>query len=870
MVATSLYLNSVAPVTALALTHTTVKVTWYSANPSTYTALRLVRNQYAFSETQEDGNILYEFNNEGGGGASPVHQFIDGTDSSLSTVNLVSGQYAYYTVWLLISDAWVNAGSAFVLVPKQHSVLANGVELKNTHMKVMELLPRVMTSTSNSPFDAVDKTSDLYKFIKGIALTYDEVLTYADLTVRSLPAKFIANNQVIPMMNDLGLRVTSTTPTVYKKNLISKAPYLFSIKGTAAALTNFVETFTGFNTTVSFSNNPNSKLGLVNLLLNPQDSNFYNGGLGFWNPVSGVTLSTESSADLPAAEQYSFRSGYRLKAITTSGIQANFRLGLPPSDAPATIRRNEALGYGIPVTAGTGYDFKYYCKVGSGTVSLTPFVSWFDQYGVSITTDNPSTSSPTTSWAKYSSSFTAPGKAITATAYTVGTSSTNTVITLPTGHGFDTSTNNKVWFEDEFLPFTGGFTISAYTSTSITIPYSAPSSTLVLVFSSGTTFTVGSGSLKYVVPGQTVTVTSGTGTLAGTTKVTAITGSNTFTVDTVPSVALSGAQISVDTYTVTKEFTVYKGTGSPIIKQPLAKYAVIGFKNNNVATTFYLSSIQFASSANSSSASFIEPRSIDVFLDPSKINYLIDPSFLGSGWSSSGTFSKTEDTTLTGVPYTSVNGTKGKMGKVVTSSSNTTPSTPDLKTAAATPITDNNTYYTFSIYIKGDAAYSLTLGLTDGVNSSEKVINVTTSWQRVYVNLYVTSISTGLTPYIYSNSASLATGGNGTRSAAQTFRVDNAQLEECASPSDYFDGNFINQGAFWSGASNASKSYLYVNKDQKLSELALHMTDWVPLNTTWMVRSQLGIEAIGAPITGTIDSGIGIPRSGGRGNLLLL
>jgi hypothetical protein len=222
MPALSIFTNSVAPVTALALTHSTIKITWYLPNPSSYKVIRLVRNQYAFSENQEDGEIIYEFNNAAGSGLSTVTTFTDGVDTNLSTVSLVSGQYAYYTVWLLINDLWINAGFVSVLLPKQHNTYANRTtSLKNSHMKVMELLPRVMTSTYNSPFDVIDTSSDLYNFMKGISLTYDEILTYADLTIKSLPAKYISDSMVLNAFTHFGLRITSVEPTFYKKKLIA-------------------------------------------------------------------------------------------------------------------------------------------------------------------------------------------------------------------------------------------------------------------------------------------------------------------------------------------------------------------------------------------------------------------------------------------------------------------------------------------------------------------------------------------------------------------------------------------------------------------------------------------------------------------------
>jgi hypothetical protein len=254
---------------------------------------------------------------------------------------------------------------------------------------------------------------------------------------------------------------------------------------------------------------------------------------------------------------------------------------------------------------------------------------------------------------------------------------------------------------------------------------------------------------------------------------------------------------------------------------------------------------------------FIEARCIDVYLEPSKINYLSNPSFSidATGWTSNtgagGTLTNLETSTLVGVPYSSV----GKMAKVVTSSSSSSVNQPDIRTLAAVIIPTSNSYYTFSIYIKGDAPYTLKLGLNNGGSRiKETTINVTTSWQRFSVTMYVTNAGSGLYPFIY-----------GTRSAAQTIRLKYAQLEETQKATDYFDGSFTNQEAFWSGASNASKSYLYVNKTQKMSEISVHLNDWVPLGSVWMLRSYYGIEAIGLPSVSVAEeftSGYYLPNGG--------
>jgi len=842
-----------------------------------YKTLRLVRNQQAFSETQEDGAVLYEFVNDPFLGDFVINTFTDGVDSTSSYTPLISGRYAYYTVWLLLEDSWVIGGKASVLLPKPHNdMILNTKVLKTSHDKFMDVLPKIYTTVDNTSTGALDTSSDLYKFLKAFSLTYDEILTLADLSIQQNTNRYMPDNIVQVATAAIGLRNTSTLATSYKKDLISKASSLFLRKGGADTLQSFVQTFTGYTTTVSSTISSGTKLGLYNLLLNPQDSSFHKGGLGNWKAVYGsggtsnITLIAEGSSDIVKTEKYSLQSPYRLQVVAGADALGEWRLGSStPKTTDNAATEIENLGYGIPVEPGTSYTFSFYAKVAATTGTIYPYIKWCDAYGKALSTDATSnTISLNTTWTKKSYTKTSPGYSVTANGYTA-TGTTVTITGLPSTHTFDSTTNNKIWIESNLVPFTGLFTITSYTSTSITFNYKYYEQSLTNVTSSGTTFTfTGLGNTAFLLPTQPVVITSGGGALNGVTRIVSITNDNTFVVDVAPTTNLSGSStIGVGLPTSVASFKVYKANSANTGKETEARFAMLGFTQTEGAKSYYLDAIQFNPGAVSD---FIEPRSVDIYVDPNKINYLVDPTFMGSGWSYAGGasspagYSNLEATTLMGIPYVSTS----KMGKIITGSSNSTAAAPDLKTTSPTPITNNNTYYTFSIYIKGDAAYSLTLGLTDGVNSKEKVINVTTSWQRVYVTLYVTSISTGLTPYIYSNSATPSTVngeavGNGARSSAQTFRVDDAQLEESRILTDYFDGDFANQGAFWSGSQYASKSYLYVNKNQKLSELAVHINDWVPLNTVWMVRSALGIEAIGVPSSSTTSSAD--PYTGGGG-----
>jgi hypothetical protein len=563
-------------------------------------------------------------------------------------------------------------------------------------------------------------------------------------------------------------------------------------------------------------------------------------------------LAVENSTDVPLTDQYAFKSPYRLKVVTANnGTQSNFRLGTTTQ----TTSKYVAIAQGIPVSPGEEYSFSWMGKFGTGTAAaLTPYIIWCDAYGDTIDTVNGTASGPTSSWTRSTFTSTAPGKQVTAISYTVGASTTSISTSAP--HGF--TAGDVVVIEDEDFPYKGIYTTAAGTTAStIVIPAYRAAVSLSSVSSSvsGTryTFTLGSGNTELVKQGQLVTITSGTGTLGGTTRVLLVTGNNTFVVDVQPSVALSGATISLGAYTVTSTFKVFKANAAGTAKESAAKYALLGFKQAARASTFYIDAIKFSLSEYTE---FVEARCIDVYVEPSKINHIPNPSFrtvLGWDSLSSGTLSVIA-TDITGLPRPNL--ITGRLQIVSTSSSTTNFGNADLKRIIVTDLKKG--YHTFSIYVKGTTTSILRIGIatTDTVPTSvEKDITVTTEWQRFSISIYMNNTTyPELTVYLC-----------GTDSVGETYWVENAQLEEGQKATDYFDGAFNKQGAQWIGGYDTGKSYLYVNKEQKMSELAIHMNDWVPLNMTWMIRSAFGIEAVGIPSLTTISSNTPYSDNSGGG-----
>jgi hypothetical protein len=388
---------SVSPFTATALDYGVISLQW-SAPAGGYAAFRLLRNQDAFSETVEDGIVLYEefdINLDENGdeittGVVSISSLID--SAALDVPRVTDGKYAYYTVWLLkASDkVWYQAGQAYVLAPNPHPTIApDKSTFKTTHQKFMDLIPRVFSSESHAPIDEPDYNSDLSVFLKGFSFTIDEFLSELDSLLPNHQELRTSPEIVSVKANQLGLPEEGLLSLRNQKKILRDALYVYSTKGTATALNTVAEDLTGYAVNVSVSEN---------LMLSAQDSTFYK-GLGFWLSQGSCTLSLEDVTPV-TNEPLSIDSMYSAKVIAADASAA-ITNGM---DAPVTK--------GVPVAAETSYSLSLYSKMGSSTGSFTTKIHWYDFQGTLISTSTGSATSVDTTWTKFTQTATSPADAV--------------------------------------------------------------------------------------------------------------------------------------------------------------------------------------------------------------------------------------------------------------------------------------------------------------------------------------------------------------------------------------------------------------------------------------------------------------------------
>ena len=357
-----------SPFTTMALDYSTLRVNW--SNPAAtattpFIGIRLVRNLDQFPEHAEDGKILLETR-----GTNPT---LLPTNKYFDDIDLPSGQFVYYKIWLLMSkdytDApleWLSAGETYGLVPLPHDTktpvntfktsLSNGA-LVNERIDKQVLLSTHDKFMGNLP--AIYHNDALSDFLKPFSFMLDEIMTYADITKPDLSGRK-TNPTVLNLQSfQLALPLESGGVTRAQKKLVRDAIWTYSRKGTPAGLERFVENITGYSSTITV---------LPNLLLSMQDASFYK-GVGGWKASSGVTLTAEQSTVPTAGSSDVIYDTEWVGKVVTSTTNKSISLGV---DNP--------IINGIPVTELTLYSLKYYSKSVAGS-SMFAEIKFFDAQG---------------------------------------------------------------------------------------------------------------------------------------------------------------------------------------------------------------------------------------------------------------------------------------------------------------------------------------------------------------------------------------------------------------------------------------------------------------------------------------------------------
>lgn len=408
---------SASPLSVLALDYGVVALSW-GIPTGDYDWFRVVRNQSHFPENQEDGVVLVDDTSV----SANYNTFIDGQTPSFQSVSLSQGSFAHYSIWVRKSGdgSWVEAARNYCLIPKDHgdtfSYNQSTYSDNTTHQKVLELIPKIFTSSTLSPLDEVDENSTLYRFLQAFSFTVDEMLTYADLAVPGIDISVTAPSMLATRLHHYGIYFADNLPSASYRALIRDAIYMYSNKGTTTGILTLIENLSGFNTTITSS---------PNLMPSIDSATFNDGNVGGWT-ATNCSIAYDSSTDVPTTEMYSQGTSGR-GLVTVSSTGAYISLGSTP------------FVNSFPVSPGYGYNLSFYVKA-SASRTVTPVIKLYDTMGNLVTTFTSSAKTVGTSWTKViSDTVVAPlwtsALANSYTNTTVG-SQTSYVFNMPNGHLF--------------------------------------------------------------------------------------------------------------------------------------------------------------------------------------------------------------------------------------------------------------------------------------------------------------------------------------------------------------------------------------------------------------------------------------------------
>jgi phage tail-like protein len=325
----------VDPMSCVVLNFLAVQVLWQDPTGD-FSRIRLVRNQTGFPEHSEDGIIIWEeFATEG---TVTRDDFIDGQENP--TQPITNGRPVFYSMFMYTSDdTWVLAGTVEDVMPSDHGM----------QKKMIDMIPKIYISKEQSPLAVPDTTSVLYNFIEGFSFTAEQFLTELDL-IR--PDNFIAgtpSSLLNAQKYNVGLSPEPTLAIKNQKQIIREAFYLYANKGTKNGIQTYAEVLTGYAPVVTLS---------TNLLLNVQDSTFYN-SVGNWT-ATNATL-TASTAQVPTTS-----SPNQMDTTYTCAVVAS-------ASGAMSLGNDDPIRKGIPVLAGTQYtaSCKFKRPTGSGNVTLS-------------------------------------------------------------------------------------------------------------------------------------------------------------------------------------------------------------------------------------------------------------------------------------------------------------------------------------------------------------------------------------------------------------------------------------------------------------------------------------------------------------------
>ena len=348
--------------------------------------IRLIRSQYGYPVSADDGDLLFEQTNPG------VTFYIDNGQAPRN-VGLKQGHVYYYTIFVreTVHNTWQNAGNATGISVKDY----------NTAQTLLDYLPSILKS--NIPYDtSLESSNDfLYRFLKLFAFQLDLYKTQSENISNRYDVTNLDGRLIPGFMEQFGITYEPYIGLKQSRIFLRNIARLYQNKGTLSGTREFVKAYAGYDNKIALGKN---------LMLDQNDSSFEQ-SIGSWASVSNATLAQHLATDSPTITPYKELASqpdfYNLQKATLQVTAA------ASADTTIALSGDTPIHYGIPVQPSFSYTFTAYSQAGSTGRAISAQIYWYDSTGSALT---PSTAgSPTTtttgSWRRVTSSVTSPAGA---------------------------------------------------------------------------------------------------------------------------------------------------------------------------------------------------------------------------------------------------------------------------------------------------------------------------------------------------------------------------------------------------------------------------------------------------------------------------
>ena len=328
-----------------------------------WTDLRLVRNGFGFPMTPDDGDLLFE-----GTPSSDVRTYLD-EGQVPNNSGLIEGRTYYYTVFVrqAVNGRWISAGANLGVAVKDYGT----AELMYEYLPAVYKVGNVFTAEDNSS----ELNLDLYNFLRVFAFEHDLFkTTTANMKNRYDPLTL--DGRLIPVvLNECGFPFEKEIGIQQARSLLKNAIKIYSERGSLSGLKTFITAFTGFNADVKPP---------LNLMLDYNNASFKE-SIGFWESTGNATLTRgTATSETPPVSPYVEPDSLSNFPNTTVGFLKATAVG--SGEVSFACGATAPLTRGIPVTAGTAYNFACYTRAKTTARTVVVDIHWHDRFGQLIGT----------------------------------------------------------------------------------------------------------------------------------------------------------------------------------------------------------------------------------------------------------------------------------------------------------------------------------------------------------------------------------------------------------------------------------------------------------------------------------------------------